>query len=95
MLSNNKRKMCGIPLRRKHIKNRGKYRKWIERTVNEIIARMGAQIIASRPYPYHFNNIEEPKEFKGIRNIDYNKKYLSAIEEYNKSIWFRILDWKY
>lgn len=62
-MTNNERKLRGIPLRRKIVHNRGAYKHWVDTKINLTIYKIMSEIICTRPYPTPFSMLEAINEF--------------------------------
>ena len=77
-MTNNERKLKGIPLRRKIVHNRGAYKHWIDSKINLAIYKIMSEIICTRPYPTPLSMLEVVNEFY---NDDETLKRISRIAE--------------
>ena len=72
-MTNNERKLRGIPLRRKIVHNRGAYKHWIDSKFNQIVYKIMAEILSTTPYPTPISMLKEVNEFC------FNKERLECI----------------
>lgn len=62
-MTNNERKLKGIPLRRKIVHNRGAYKHWVDNKINLFVYKMMLEVISTIPYPTPISLLEAVNEF--------------------------------
>ena len=89
-MTNNERKLKGIPLRRKIIHNKGLYKQWVNKKIDELAYKIMKEIICTRPYPTPISMLEKANEF----NLNEEKlKRISKIgtETIRNNVTFRVI----